>query len=143
MPLPHLVKELGDQPAPRSADHAEADRADDLGPQCSHVGYQRLELVGDPAGPLDDDLTLFGQAARRTVDEHHIQLALEAGDVRRDVGLHRADGGGGGREAAGVRDAQKCLQVFQFHRALPPGMLAGVLLPISINDRKYLLQLLD
>ena len=70
---------------------------------------------------VDDDLALLGQAARGPVDQLHVELALQPGHVRRDVGLHRADGRGGGREAARVGDAQECLQVFQFHGPASPG----------------------
>ena len=117
------VEELGDQPAAGGADHAQADRAHDLLAQRGDVGHHVGELVHDPAGPADDDLTLFGEAAGGPVDQLHIELALEPGDMGRYVGLHRADGGGGGRETAGVGDAQECLQVFQFHDNPPfPGI---------------------
>ena len=116
---PEQVEELGHQPAAGRPDHAEADGAHDLLAQRGHVGDHGLQLVHDLAGPGDDDLALLGQAARGPVDQLHIELALQPGHVRRDVGLHRADGGGGRGEAAGVRDAQECLQVFQFHGPSP------------------------
>ena len=109
------VEELGDQPATRGADHAESDRPDDLLAQGRHVRDHRLELVHDLAGPGHHDLALLGQAPRGPVHELHVELALQAGHVRRDVGLHGADGGGRCREAAGVSDPQERLQVFQFH----------------------------
>ena len=111
--------------------------------QRGDVGHHGLELVHDPAGPLDDDLALLGQAARGPVDQLHVELALQPGHVGRDVGLHRADGGGGGREAAGVGDAQQCLQMFQFHRRSLAGSACRSSLPISITDSKYLSKLLD
>ena len=116
---PQQVEELGHQPAAGGADHAQADRAHDLLPQGGDVGHHRLELVGDPAGPLDDHLTFLGEAARGPVDQLHVELALQPGHVGRYVGLDGADGGGRGREAAGVGDAQQCLQVFQFHPGSP------------------------
>ena len=114
-------KSWGTSQRPGGADHAEADGADDLLAQGGDVGHHGLELVHDPAGPLDDDLALLGEAARGPVDQLHVELALEPGHVGRDVGLDGADGGGGGREAAGVGDAQECLQVFQFHGSTSPG----------------------
>ena len=140
---PEEVEELGHQPSPRRADHAEADRPDHLLAQHGHVGDHRLELVHHPARPLDDDIALFGQTPRRPIDEQHVELTLQPGHVGRHVGLHRADGGRHGGEAPGVRDAQECLQMFQFHQTLLPRMLARVELPISITDIKYLLKLLD
>ena len=94
---------------------------DHLFAQGGDVGHHGLELVDDPAGPLDDDLTLLGEPARGPVHQLHIELPLEPGHVGRHVGLDGADGGGGGREAAGVGDAQQCLQVFQFHPGSPVG----------------------
>ena len=117
------VEELGHQPAAGGADHAEAHRADHLLAQRGHVGHHVGELVHDPPGPADHDLTLLGEAAGGPVDQLHIELALEAGDMGRHVGLHRADRRGRGRETAGVGDAQECLQVFQFHDNTPfPGI---------------------
>ena len=118
---PQQVEELGDQPAAGRADHAQADGPDDLFAQGGDVGHHRLELVHDPAGPLDHDLALLGQAARGPVDQLDVELALQAGHVGRDVGLHGADGGGRGGEAARVGDAQQCLQMFQLHGRLSLG----------------------
>ena len=140
---PQEVEELGDEPPTRRADHAEAYRPDHLFAQRGHVGHHRLELVHHPPRPLDHDVSLLGQPARGTVDQLDVELALEAGHVGRDVGLHGPDGRRGGREAAGVGDAQQCLQMFQFHVAPGWRMLAPVIFPISITDRKYLLKLLD
>jgi hypothetical protein len=47
------------------------------------------------------------------------ELTLEAGDMGRHVGLNRPDRRGGRREAAGVGDAQECLQMFQLHEGDP------------------------
>ena len=117
MGVPHAkeVEELGDQPTAGRADHAETHRPDHLFAQCGHVGHHRLELVHHPTRPLDHHLALLGGPSRRTVDQLDVELALQPGHMGRDVGLHRADGGRSGREAPGVRDAQQCLQVFQFH----------------------------
>ena len=41
------------------------------------------------------------------VDELRAELALEAGDVARDVGLHGEQGAGGGRERAVVGDGDE------------------------------------
>ena len=134
MAHPQQVEELGHQPAPGGADHAQADRPDHLLAQRGHVGHHGLELVHDPAGPLDHDLALLGQAARGPVDQLHVELALQPGHVGRDVGLHRADGGGRGREAPGVGDAQQCLQMFQFHDEPPcRTVLAGVAVTHQYN----------
>ena len=115
--VPHTeeVEELGDQPPPGRADHAETNRPDHLLAQRGHVGHHRLELVHHPARPLDHHLALLGGPPRGTVDQLDVELALQPGHVGRDVGLHRADGGRSRREAPRVRDAQQCLQVFQFH----------------------------
>ena len=121
MAHPQQIEELGHEPAAGGADHAEADGADDLFPQGGDVGDHGLELVGDPPGPLDDDLTFLGEPARGPVHQLHIELALEARHVRRHVGLDGSDGGGRGREAAGVCDAQQGLQVFQLHLGSPVG----------------------
>ena len=115
MPHPQEVEELGHQPAPGGADHAEADRPDHLGAQGGDVGHHGLQLVGHPARPLDDDLALLGQTSRGPVDQLHVELPLEAGHVRRHVGLDRPDGERGGREAPRVGDPQECLQMFQLH----------------------------
>ena len=48
----------------------------------------------------DHDLALLGQPAADAVDQLDVELALEPGHVGRDVGLDRAEGVGGGREAA-------------------------------------------
>ena len=68
---------------------------------------------------LDDHLALLGQAARGPVDQLHVELPLEAGHVRRHVGLDRPDGERGGREAPGVGDSEECLQMFQLQTASP------------------------
>ena len=122
---PQQVEELGDQPAAGRPDHAEADGAHDLFPQGGDVGHHGLELVDDPAGPLDHDLALLGQAARGPVDQLDVEFALQAGHVGRYVGLDGADGGGRSREAPGVGDAQQRLQVFQFHPGSPVGCARG------------------
>jgi hypothetical protein len=132
---PQQVEELGHQPAPGGADHAQAHRADDLLAQRRDVGHHVGELVHDPAGPADDDLALLGEAAGGPVDQLHIELALQPGHVGRHVGLHRADGRGRGREAAGVGDAEECLQMFQLHNLLRERMLAAVMVSIRISDR--------
>ena len=145
MAHPQEVEELGDQPAPGRADHAQPDRPDHLLAQRGHVGHHRLELVHHPARPLDDHLALLGQATRRPVDQLHVQLALQPGHVGRDVRLHRADGGRRGGEAAGVRDAHQRLQMFQFHPGHPAedACRKSAVQLISITDLKYLLKLLD
>ena len=112
---PQQVEELGHQPAPGRTDHPEPDGAHDLLAHGGDVGDHGLDLVHDPTGPLDHDLALLGRPARRPVDELDVELALEARHVGGDVRLDRPDGGGGGGEAPGVCDAQKCLQMFQFH----------------------------
>ena len=132
------VEELGHQPAPGGADHAQAHRADHLLAQRGDVGHHVRELVHDPPGPADDDLTLLGEAAGGPVDQLHIELALEAGHMGRHVGLHRADRGGRRREAAGVGDAQECLQMFQLHDIAPfpvhtPGARASSALDQNIR----------
>ena len=118
MAHPQEIEELGDEPAARRPDHAETDGADDLLAQRRDVGHHCLELVHDPPGPLDHHVALFGQPARGPVDQLDVELPFQAGHVGGDVRLHRADGGRRRGEAAGVCDAQKCLQVFQFHAGL-------------------------
>ena len=75
------VEELGHQPAPGDADHAQAHRADHLLAQRGDVGHHVRELVHDPPGPAHDDLTLLGEAAGGPVDQLHIELALQAGHM--------------------------------------------------------------
>ena len=77
---------------------------------------QRVELDLDVAGPPDDDLALGGEGAGGAVDERHAQLALEAGDVGRDVGLHGVHGAGGGGEAAGLGHAHEGGELSKIHR---------------------------
>ena len=52
------------------------------------VGVDGLELVLDASGPVDDGLALDGERAGGAFDEGDPELALEPGDVGRDVGLH-------------------------------------------------------
>ena len=68
------------------------DVAGDLVAARGHVGGDVVELVQHPPGPLDDDDALVGQAAPLAVDQGDAELALEAGDVAADVGLHGVQG---------------------------------------------------
>ena len=70
----------------------------------------------DVAGPVDHDLALLGERAGGPVDEGDAQLALEAGDVGRDVRLHGVQGPGGGREAAVVGDGDEGGELSEVHR---------------------------
>jgi hypothetical protein len=112
---PQQVEKLRHQPAAGGADHAQAYRADHFLAQGHHIGHHVGELAHHPAGPLDHDVALLGQVARGPVDQLDLQLTLEAGDMGRDVGLNRPDRRRGRREAPGVGNTQKCLQMFQLH----------------------------
>ena len=59
---------------------------------------------------------LLGEAAALAVDEGDAELALEPGDVAGDVGLHRVQGPGGGRERAVVGDRHEGGELAEIHR---------------------------
>ena len=79
------------------------------------VGGDLVDLAQDPPGPLDDPLPVVGQPTLGAVDERGAELALEAGDVGGDVGLHREQGPGGGRERAVVGDRDESGQLADVH----------------------------
>ena len=81
-----------------------------------HVGDQGVELGLDAPGPRDDRLALGGEVAGGPVDEGDAQLALEAGDVGRDVRLHGVQRPGRGREAAVVGDGDEGGELAEVHR---------------------------
>ena len=83
----------------------------------SHVGGDRVELGLDAAGPVDDGLSLLGQAAGAAVDEGRAELLLEAGDVGADVGLHGGEGVGGGAERALLGHGDERLELAEVHRS--------------------------
>ena len=81
----------------------------------SHVGRDVVELTKDAAGPLDHPGPVVGQLALGPVDEHRPELLLEAGDVARDVGLHRVQRPRRGRERAVVRDRDEGGELTHVH----------------------------
>ena len=131
-------EQLGNEPPARGADHAGAHRARDLLTQRDDVRRHGVELGHHPAGPGYHHLALFGQAPGRPVDQHDVELTLEAGDVGGDVGLDRADGVRRGRKAPALGNANERLQVFQVHRGRAPNLTRRTSLWISLNDQKYL-----
>ena len=82
----------GREPPGGRADDADAGRARDLGVHRGDVGHEGVELAVDAPGPAHDRLALLGEPAARPVHERHAQLALETGDVGRDVRLHGVEG---------------------------------------------------
>jgi len=113
----HGVEQEGDQPAPDGPDHADADRARDLGAQRDHLRGRCLELGERAAGAQGDGLALLGEPTGGSIDERRLELPLEPRDPRRDVGLDRAEGGGGRRERAARVDLDQGLELAQLHPA--------------------------
>jgi hypothetical protein len=62
-------EQLGHQPASGGADHPDAGVAGHFVVEGGDVGGDVVDLVEDPAGPLDDAGALLGEPAVRTVDE--------------------------------------------------------------------------
>ena len=116
MALAGHVHQPGDQPAGGGPDHPHPDGAGDLVLAGGHVGDQGVELGEDAPGPGHHHRALLGEAAVGPVDQRAAELPLEPGHMGRDVGLHRVQVLGGGREGAVVADGGQRLQVPQFHR---------------------------
>ena len=110
-----LAEQLRQQPAGGGADDPEPRVAGDLVAARRHLGGEILELVQDPAGPIDDDDALVGEAAPLPVDQGDAELALEAGDVAADVGLHGVQGAGGRRERAVIGDRHERGELAEIH----------------------------
>ena len=110
-------EEVGEQPPRGRAEDADAHVAGDLAVDRGDVGGDLVHLAQDPAGPLDDPLPVVGEAALGAVDEQGAELALEAGDVGRHVGLHGEQGPGGGRERPVVGDRHEGGQLADVHSA--------------------------
>ena len=100
------------QPSGGGADHPDAGLAGDVGVERGHVGGDVVDLVQDPAGPLDDPRALLGEATLGAVDEAYTQLLLELGDVARHVGLHGVERAcrTGERPVVGDRDERRELR---------------------------------
>jgi hypothetical protein len=111
----HGLEQPGDEPARRRPDHPDAGAAGHLGAEGRDVGRERVEFGLDPAAPLDHDLALLGEAAGGPVDQEDAQLALEAGDVGRHVGLHRVQRLGRSRERPVVRHGDEGGELTQIH----------------------------
>ena len=103
-------------PPSRGADDPEADAAGDLVGGRGHVGGEGLELGVHAPGAGHHELAGGGEPARGTVDEAHPELGLEAGDVRRHVGLDGVQRPGGGREAPVVGDGGEGGELAEVHR---------------------------
>jgi hypothetical protein len=97
-------QELRHEPSGGGADHTDAGIAGHVVVERRDVGGDVVDLVQDASGPLDDAVTLVGEHPVGAVDERDAELALELGDVARDVGLHRVERPGRGRERAVVGD---------------------------------------
>ena len=104
--LSQLFEHQRHEPAAGRADAAEPDVAGHLVAQGGHVGLDRFDLVGDVPHPAQHRLALLGERPAASIDEGHPQLSLEPGDVGGDVRLDRVQLAGGGRERAGIGDAQ-------------------------------------
>ena len=87
----HVGEQLREDPAGRRTDAADPRVAAHLVAARRHLGGDVVQLVEHPAGPLDDDRALVGQAAALAIHQGDAQLTLEAGDVAADVGLHRVE----------------------------------------------------
>ena len=127
----HLGEEAGEQPARRRAEHAETDVADDVAVALGHLGGDVVDLAQDAPRPLDDAGSVVGQSAVGAVDEHRVELLLEAGHVARHVGLHREQRPGGGRERAVVGDRHEGGELAHVHGRTLASHSAG----ISSSDR--------
>lgn len=73
---------------------------------------ERVELVEGPRRAHVVDPALVGQRhpARRTLEQPHVQVALEPGDLRRHRGSRQAERAGGIAEAAGFGDVTEGAQ---------------------------------
>ena len=110
-----LAEQLRQQPAGGGADDAEPRVAGDLVAARRHLGGEVVQLVEDPAGPLDDERALVGEAAALAVDQGDAELALEAGDVAADVGLHRVERTSGGGERPVIGDRHERGELAEIH----------------------------
>ena len=99
-----VPEELGEQPPGGGAEHAQARVAAHFVAPGGHLGGDVVEFVQHPAGLLDHDDTVVGEAAALTIDEYHAQLLLETGDVAADVALYRVERSGGCGERTVIRD---------------------------------------
>ena len=73
-------------------DHPEAHAADDLLAQRGQVGGDGVQFGLDGPCPRLDGLAFLCEQARLAVDQLDPELALEALDVARDVGLNGVEG---------------------------------------------------
>ncbi len=112
----HGIEERGEQPAPGGADHPQADVAGHLVAHRAHVGHEGVELGLDAPSPSHHRFTLSGQPPAGPVDEGGPELALQAGDMGRDVRLHRVQPAGGGRERSCFGHRHQCRQLPEVHR---------------------------
>jgi hypothetical protein len=83
---------LGEQPACRCADRAQAGLARDGVAARGHVGSDVLELVDHPPGPLHHGQPIVGEPAPVTVDQCDAEFFLESGDVAAHIRLDRVEG---------------------------------------------------
>ncbi len=88
MVLAEAVEEAGYEPASGRADDPEAHIATELGAEAGDVGTDRVELGLHPARPRHDCSAFSREPTGLAVDEGRAELALEAGDVGRDVRLN-------------------------------------------------------
>ena len=94
------AQQCGYEPAPRCSDDAEAHGAANVVAQRRHVGGNGLEFSLDAQRPQHDNLALGGEFTGAPVDEHSVELTLEARDVGRHVRLHGVKSARRGREAS-------------------------------------------
>jgi hypothetical protein len=122
------LQQLGGEPSGGGADDADAGRAGDDVAHRGDVGDHGVELGVDPPHPLDHGQALLGEGAGGAVDQQDAQLLLEAGDVGRDVGLHRVQGARRGGEPAVVGDGDEGVELSEVHlgwRWYPSGETVG------------------
>ena len=75
-----------------------------------------MELGLDAAGSFDDGLALDGELAGAALDEDDPELALEPGNVGRDVGLDGVQRAGGGRKAGVIGHCDQGSELSKIHR---------------------------
>ena len=114
--LADLGEQLGHEPTGRGADDADAYVARYLLAERGEVGDDGFELGGDAARPGGDQGALGGETTGRPIDEGDAQLALELGDVGRDVRLHGVQGLGGAGERPVVGDRHEGGELAKVHR---------------------------
>jgi hypothetical protein len=110
-----LQEELGEQPAGGGAQHTQARVASHFVAPGGHLCGDVVEFVQHPAGLLDHDDAVVGEAATLTVDEDHAELFLQPTDVPADVGLHGVQRSSRRRERTVVGDRDQGGELAEVH----------------------------